>query len=736
MRDRAVLTAAFLVAIGVVALVVRTYFPYGLVFAGPYVNFQTPDSWYHMRLIDYAIRNFPRHMELDPYLTPFGGVVTVAPMLDLVTATTVRLLGLGAAEARTIDAVAAWVPPVLGALCVVPAYAIGRRLFGSAAGLFGAALLAVVPGPFLDRSRLGYTDHHVLEVLLSGTTMALLLRALDEEERRRPGWPVTRWSVLTGLALGAYLLCWGGAALLVFVVWLALVVQSALDAWRGGTSGPMLRATATACLVACAFLLLVRPLDGAWVPLQMTALGGALATALAIWALERVAPRRRLLALLRPVVLWVAIAGAVALMLWRLPGFAAFIGAALSRLRVEAVTRTVGEAIPLSTMLELFTPHALWGFFGTSIALGVVTLPVVAYRACRQHAPAFTVVAVWALVLVFFTTRQHRFAYYLTFVLAVLGGGACGAVLRWTVRGAARPVLARAVVAGALTGVAIAPNLRSAAAVAATDAGVPAARHAALEWLRRQTPEPFADPEYYFARPARPAPAATPARAAYTVMTWWDYGYEVIRIGRRVPTANPTQYGARFAATFFLETDERLAARWLARIRSRYVLVTDEQVHLARDPRALGAFQSMGVWAGKPASQFMTQVPERLPDGRMTWTTMFHPAYYQTMVSRLYLFGGQAETPRDSTWVVTWASTGPREPRSIAGARRFATHEDAQRHLDSLGPGPYSLASFHPLRSPVPIPALRELALVHESDDAAHRLHGLPSVRIFEVRRR
>jgi hypothetical protein len=140
----------------------------------------------------------------------------------------------------------------------------------------------------------------------------------------------------------------------------------------------------------------------------------------------------------------------------------------------------------------------------------------------------------------------------------------------------------------------------------------------------------------------------------------------------------------------------------------------------------------MAVWAGRRQSDFAAQVLQRQPDGRLAWITIFQPEYYRTMVSRLYLFGGRAATPQDSTWVITWASLAPGGASYIVETRRFPTHEEAQRYLDGLGPGPHALVGLDPQRPPLPVPAVRGLALVYESGDAAHRRHGLPSVRIFE----
>ena len=65
-------------------------------------------------------------------------------------------------------------PAVLGALTSVPAYVLARRAAGRAAGLLAAVCVAVLPGQFLSRTRLGFADHHALEALLAPAVVLAL----------------------------------------------------------------------------------------------------------------------------------------------------------------------------------------------------------------------------------------------------------------------------------------------------------------------------------------------------------------------------------------------------------------------------------------------------------------------------------------------------------------------------------------------------------------------------------
>jgi asparagine N-glycosylation enzyme membrane subunit Stt3 len=207
------------------------------------------------------------------------------------------------------------------------------------------------------------------------------------------------------------------------------------------------------------------------------------------------------------------------------------------------------------------------------------------------------------------------------------------------------------------------PNVRPALASARRDYGIPPAWQRALTWMREATPDPFGDPNHYWSRASDDGP-----RAAYAVMNWWDYGYWLMRIAHRVPVSNPTQNAATLAARFFTETDPAAAMTLLRDTRSRYILTGAEMpLRTATDPSPWQQwFPAMTQWADRPQSRYYDAFAQRRPSGELATIVVFYPAYYETMASRLYLFGGAAVTPRNSTWVMTW------ERRTDAQGARIA----------------------------------------------------------------
>jgi hypothetical protein len=286
-------------------------------------------------------------------------------------------------------------------------------------------------------------------------------------------------------------------------------------------------------------------------------------------------------------------------------------------------------------------------------------------------------------------------------------------------------VLLRLVAVAAVVGVVFAPSALVARPMASNNLGLGDGYRASLEWLRRSTPEPFPDPDYYYAR-YRAGQTLAPS---YTVMSWWDYGYEIIRVGRRVPITNPTQAGADVAARFFTATDETEAAKILDEHRARYVIAHGEVPILPRDGLVQGKFETLAAWAGKDIARYWETFLTRDAGGGLGPLVLFHPEYYRTLAVRLYVYGGAAAVPQDTTYVVAYAERqlpdGTRG-KEILESRRFRTYEGAVAHLDRFGHAGRTIVGLDPKQTPVPIEPLTRFRFLHASPGAP------PAVRIFE----
>ena len=144
----------FLAVILFIAAALRVWAPWGDVFpstalgagGATRVNFLETDAWYHVRLVENQVRNFPHHITVDPYAAPDGQFVAVAPLLDTIIATVVFVTRGPGAPTEYIERVAALAPPIMGVLAVAAIWALATVAFDRRAGLIAAFLAAVLPG--------------------------------------------------------------------------------------------------------------------------------------------------------------------------------------------------------------------------------------------------------------------------------------------------------------------------------------------------------------------------------------------------------------------------------------------------------------------------------------------------------------------------------------------------------------------------------------------------------------
>jgi oligosaccharyl transferase (archaeosortase A-associated) len=734
-----------LAAIVLVAFLARTLGLVNAVFTGGTVNYQDSDAWYHMRLIDNLVRNYPHRASLDPYLGADAPTVAVPLLFDLAVGGVAWLLGLGAPSARTVELVGALAPPVLGALTIIPVYFIARRLFDVRTGLLAAGLLAIGPGQLLARSVVGFTDHHVAEALLTALTILACMSALEAETARGR---LAR-AALAGVALSAYLLTWSGGALLVFVLTAWGATQYIVDDVHRQPDDRVLPVLLPALAITIVVLLGLQDRNLWRFAIQLTSVVAGLLVIVALAAGRRAlravsAPRGALL-----IALGIISVGGVLLFSAVARDLTGRILVDLQRFRPGHTGFTVSEIRPLLLMTGSLSFLVPIGVFGPAFYLGLPALGWLAWRAARTARPALVLLVTWSALMYLATLGQNRFGYYLNLNLALLTGWACGLALAWAwapsrrvqSRADARRTRARAAEpsgrhwgqlawrAGAVVvvvAVVLVPSVLVAHPMVRNNLGISDGYRASLQWLRANTPEPFPDPDYYYARYRS---GQTP-RPAYTVMAWWDYGYEIIRLGRRVPVANPTQAGAGTAGQFFTATDEGEAVKILDELNARYVIAHAEVPILPRGPVMQGKFETLVAWAGKDINRYWETFLTKDNKGKLGPLVLFHPEYYRTMAVRMYVFGGGPAVPQDTTFIVAYAERpNPDGTRSkeILESRRFKTYESAVAYLDRFGHTGRTIVGLDPKQTPVPIEPLTRVRLVHESPGAPP-----PAVRIFE----
>jgi asparagine N-glycosylation enzyme membrane subunit Stt3 len=503
------------------------------------------DSLYHLRRsLDVAAgRGLPT---FDPAVNwPYGGPVPWAPGFDLLGGAAAFLAERASPGAGALAV--AWLPAALGVVAVALAMALAARaapVAERAPAALSAGLLAALVPQAVYASRVGQTDHHVIEAILVAALAIWTCAGLP-----RPRRPVA-WEAAGAIVSAAGVLFFTGAPLYVAIA-AAVLAAAALAAPPGAPllgrgavgllAGGALAAAASVPLVASNGKPLSFAFPSYLQPLLVALAGAGVAVA---WAASRAgAARRRLFAL-----------GALALAL-------ALLGAAIPGVATQ-VARGVREWLlardPWLAMIEEFQPvwapaaglarvHSLWGAAGLALP---ALAPVAAWAAWREGRSRAAALLAFALGMAALAVLQLRFGRPAVPALAASAGIAVAALsARAPVGPALRRWLAPALVLAALLADAA---VWRAVAPGRLDKG-DALVGAALD-LRG-------------AAPGEPAPG---------VLAPWDMGHEVNVIGGRPVVANG--FGSYLDADGFAEVErayalgERELLAWMARRRLGYAV--------------------------------------------------------------------------------------------------------------------------------------------------------------------
>jgi len=740
-----------LVALGLILFVsaaLRVWAPWGDVFGATRINFLETDAWYHVRLVENQVRNFPHHITVDPYAAPDGQFVAVAPLFDAAVATVVFVTRGPSAPTAYVERVAALAPPIMGVLAVAAVWALATIAFDRRAGLVAAFLAAVLPGHFLDRTLVGFVDHHALEVLLSFATLAALAWSLSRQElpsrQAVPSRQLTKFlpSAAVGLCLGLYLLAWSSGAFLVAILTVWIVVSAFVG--ERETVATTARDVAIAAVVALTLVLLLQNPAMFRYNTQVASLFGLLiASALAMISARWAPNFKSALSASSAALLSLSVASAASLAaayVWA-PDLVRQATIDLSRFRPDPTRMAVLEARPLFLYTGNWEWLQPWTFFRSGFYIGALAVIVLAASIWRSRRLDHLLIVIFTVATFIATIGQNRFGYYLVPATAVVIGWLSVRVLDWGgVPHADNPKpriravmpLQREVAVILVAGLAIAPNLVPAALTTTRAGGMADYWSNAMEWLRTSTPPPFGSDAIYNGRYGDTNPPAS-----YTVMNWWDQGYWIVQAGHRVPVSNPTQVRAPNAAAFYTATDEAVALAMLSAERARYVLVDWELPFREAAAGALGGrFQNLADWAGIPTSRFYSLCYTHAKEGdpwQPIW--LFHEPYYQTMVYRLMVAGGGPVVPVNNTYVVTVKdrtdNTG-RQFCEVAGRQMFPNADAAKAAAEKGGAGARAVG-LSPWQPAFPVPPITGLRIAQEFREAGQKPSETPMVRIFEV---
>ncbi|MDD5648453.1 MAG: oligosaccharyl transferase, archaeosortase A system-associated, partial [Dehalococcoidia bacterium] len=719
-----VIVLLLLVAIIAVALWLRVAIPYDQVFVRDWVKMTGIDAYYYMRLVDNLMQHFPQLTQFDPYLLYPGGIVTGSQpdFFAYFMGGIIWLISLGNAGQHTVDVVSVYIPPVLAVLTILAVFFIGLLLGSKWLGLMSAGLLAIMPGEFLSRSLLGYTDHHIAEVFFSTCIMLFAFlavracRSRSLSEMVKAGWSgigkAATFSILAGIFMGLYMLTWAGALLFALVLFLFIVVQAVVDHLHGRPTGYL--GLLGVCLFGVGLILYVPAIHGISTAAALAAglLVSALLPLLSGWM-----NGRGLRSYYYPIVIaGLAVLGIVLLAVVS-PGMFQWVTGSLATIFVWPIGTTVMEMQPLLIQQGSFTFAVAMGNYMLAFFISLLCIAVLFYQVIKKGQTDRTLLLVWSIIILLSALSMRRFAYYFAVNVVLLTGYLCWIPLEALIRKKNESTAAVAAVKPSARGKKRAArqaqrsrrtSMQGSFAIAAVliviillvyypsigplpDGQKPSIDLArrplfapsnawceATDWLRTNTPEPFGEADTYYRlyQPPGRQGGFEYTSDAYGILAWWDYGYWIARIGRRPPATNPGT-GALESAYFFTAQDAISAEQTIDRYGARYIIVDNEIA--AHD----GKFHALASLSGSDYSRYYDMFLTK-QNNRYVPAVYFFPEYYRSMVVRLYNFDGKAVVPERVNVIEYRELTAQNGNiyKEIVDNRVFTSYEAAQRFIE------------------------------------------------------
>jgi len=749
--------AAFIV----ISLLFRVALPYHHIFVNDWVKYASNDSYSFMRMVDNWAYNFPHVTSIDVYRIYPGdpGAVGFSFFTWMITFIS-WVIGLGSPSQHLVDVVGVYFPAILAALTIIPAYFIGKTLFNRWVGLLAAGLMAVMPGEFLGRSILGFTDQHVAETLFSMTAVLFLMLAIKaaiekpltyEHFLKRDFKPTIKplvYSLLGGIFLAIYLLTWQGALLFVFIITLYFIIQFIIDHLRKKSTdylGIIGFTLFFISLIICLPFSLPRYIVIAmFIAMLIPPVLSGISRLISRWGIK---PYYYPLALVGLGIVFIFVFRAItpntfSMMLDRFK---------FVFLPSGATATTTMEMRPFLSPQGSFTTGVAWGNFTTSFFLvrgwpipgfAMISFVILIWLFIKNRSDEKNQVlfVLWTLLITIATLVQRRFAYYLVVNISLLSAYLSWQVIwlvglkqisnqrqekaeaapkrdkkkrkeKWSISVYQINVILAIIVVFFFV---FFWNITKSKEIAGQVSFAPSnAWEDSLHWMKNNTPDPFGDPTTYYKiyKSASAGEKFTYPSTAYGVTAWWDYGYWISRTAHRLPNANPGQEPDPImkVADFFLSTDEATLSKVRAELKSDYVMIDYAT--------ATSKFWAILTWADKNQNDF-TGVYYVLNNNQLEPVQLLYPEYYRTLVIRLYNFNGEAVAD-GSPMVVTYeektSSNGIRY-RQITDAKDFNSYQEALDYIAANGSTNNIIVGKDPFTSPIPLEKVTDYNLVYSSN--------------------
>jgi dolichyl-diphosphooligosaccharide--protein glycosyltransferase len=671
--------------------------PYSDVVSEEGVTFSANDPWYHIRVTEYLVENYPSVPPYDPWTYfPFGSTPSsgFGGLFDQIAATVAIIVGLGDPSGRQVELVVAFAPVFFGAATAIPVYFLARKITDKWVALLGAFSLALFGGQWLNRTTFANAQHQSAEAFFVVLAVLAFVIAIERTYAEKPTFAHFRdmdWSglrkpiggaVLAGLAFAAYVLTWPAAIYLAATLGLFLVVQMVRDHLNGRSTEYLAVSMAVTFLLSSVVVLIYVLLVGVQYRISGPGLSALQPIALAVVGigvlfLHLVSDYLRKGEYAKTT-FPAAVAGifAVGLVALWLTGLISLLENLVGRMYSFGALTSEG-ALTVAEIQPATLQNAVQDF-GLLIVVAGAGLVLLLVDVVRKDSPVKLAVLFWSVNMFSAYFTQARFGYYLGVTVAVLVAYGVYRVVQLTdlenmdiesvdditnIKG--YQIIALVLIVFLflpVNVVAIGNNPNMQPAWNSVGAGGDGAwQQEALPWMEGNTPDISMDYNEGWEIPEDEDfdynVDESPLEGDYGVMSWWDYGHWITHIGKRVPNANPFQEGNIVSSLFFTSQSEERADLLVEALPSvdggrelegmsneelREVIESQEAQERDEDTRyvmiddqmAAGKFGAIATWTDFEG--FVEQRTFSMPDGTERTLTGLGDRYDNTTLSRLY----------------------------------------------------------------------------------------------------
>lgn len=608
----------YLFLILLIGLIVR-FFTFSQVFEPGRIVFLEADPYYHMWRVFSYIESFPETFFFDSFINyPYGVVVGWPPLFDQIIALISLIAGLGNPGMYLVETIGAFIPVISGIFSIISVYYIAKEIFNERIAIYSSLLLAVMPA-HAQISFLGFTDHHIAEVLISVLAYLFFIKSLKNDSYR--------YSILSGIMIGLSFLTWIGAPIFIGIILSYIIIQFVLDKKSNVNSNYLLKNGTISFLVAFVTIIFFY----LWTPWQKDIQAGTLSyfqplfvflcalTVIFVGIISRIMKNQKWF--LFPSIILVMFASFVLILIFSLPSFYDNLSNSIGYLLRDApVLKQIIEAQPLFYTYDgfflgwQFFSNPVWYSFAFSFYFAIIGLFLLLYYNRTGIDKGRLFLVIWTLIVLVLALFQRRFTYTFAVNVAILSGFFIDKITNIRDIYNFRVLnLKPGHIALFILMVLCIPNAVLAYNMAQSPPKPSDDWYDSLTWLRENTPGPGKPPQY-------------------GIMTWWDYGNWILYISKRPVVANNFQIGGDEAARFFIQPDEALANKIMDMREARYVVV-DRRMGLNKfmqngQPVLKGTFMTILSFADKNFETYLDKY--NLPNDN----------YFQTMYARMHVFDG------------------------------------------------------------------------------------------------